>query len=69
MTKTIYNLKLHERTCIFDGGLFIEAMRVPGGWIYTFLDKSHNLLSSTYVPDHRDVILEESEQAQQETQE
>lgn len=35
--KNIYDLKLHESTFIDDKNL-IEVTRVPGGWIYHFIE-------------------------------
>ncbi len=46
----IYDLKLHEVLIVEDGSLFSTAMRVPGGFIYRSYDKSHQLLSCTFVP-------------------
>lgn len=45
----LYNLKLHQSCIIEDQGLWIEALRVPGGWLYYFVDKGHNLLTSSFV--------------------
>lgn len=33
-----------------DGRLFTIRLAVPGGWIYSMYDKSHNILSSVFVP-------------------
>jgi len=54
MVKSIYDLKLHEKTYLETGSLFIEIIRVAGGWIYSSMDKGHNLLSSVYVPFHNE---------------
>lgn len=50
MKENIYELKLHEITIAHDAFLFVTVLRVPGGWIYSSLDKSHNILSSVFVP-------------------
>lgn len=46
----LYTIKLGDSCIIEDGSLWIEAFRVPGGWIYYFMDKSHNILTSSFVP-------------------
>ena len=46
----IYALELHETKEVSDGSLFVQVLRVPGGWIYHAFDKSHNILSSLFVP-------------------
>lgn len=48
--KNIYHLDLHEISIVNDGNLFTKVMRVPGGFIYTSYDKSHNIMSSVFVP-------------------
>ena len=48
--KTIYELELHERLVVVDGNFFTECLRVASGWIYITFDKSHNMLSSVFVP-------------------
>ncbi len=50
--KTIYDLKMHETLVVADNLLFTKAMRVEGGWIYTSLDKSHNIMSSVFVQEN-----------------
>lgn len=58
MSKTIYNLALHEIliTSECDGGhsLFTTVMRVPGGWIYRSYDKSCKIMSCVFVPLDRE---------------
>lgn len=50
MNRSLHSMKLHERMQFDDGGLFTCVLRVPGGWIYRSYDKSHGILSSTFVP-------------------
>lgn len=50
MEKSIYTIGLHEKIVVSDGNLFVEALRVPGGWIYSSIDKSSNIGCSTFVP-------------------
>lgn len=49
----LYSMEFHEEYFVNDGTLFTTVMRVPGGWIYRMLDKSHNILSSNFVRNHR----------------
>lgn len=46
----IYEMKIHDVMVVEDGNLFTSVIRVPGGWIYRSYDKSHNILSSQFVP-------------------
>lgn len=48
--KSVYDLALHEQTVAHDGSLFTQALRVPGGWIYTSFDKSTHIMGSVFVP-------------------
>lgn len=47
---SIYELKLHEVARVHDGALFIQALRVAGGWIYLSFDKSSQIMSQSFVP-------------------
>ena len=59
----IHNMKLHDIEVVSEkGGTFNHVMRVPCGWIYTFLDKGHNIHSSTFVPFGSEFMVHESEQ-------
>jgi len=46
--KTIYELDMHEAT--FQGAM--EVLRVPGGWLYTWVidSKKRLAMSTTFVP-------------------
>lgn len=62
MTKNIYNLKLHESIFIDDKSS-IEVMRVPGGWIYTFIQWYYSIddeknRHSVFVPFDNSFIKE-----------
>ena len=50
--KSIYDLQIHEITPVEtnDAELWTSVMRVPGGWIYRSYDKSHSMMSNTFVP-------------------
>lgn len=50
MENDLYKMKLHETQVANDGRNFVEALRVAGGWIYIIYDKSHNCLTSSFVP-------------------
>lgn len=59
--KSIYNLKLFEILPVETGDkeLWTSVMRVPGGWIFRSYDKSHLMLSTTFVPfDNSYMVLE-----------
>lgn len=48
-----YKMDLNEVLTIEESNSAILAervRRVPGGWVYMSIDKSHNLLSSTFIP-------------------
>ena len=48
MEKTIYDLKLHESIEIHYG---VDAMRVPGGWIYNRWDiEQDEFKAGIFVP-------------------
>jgi uncharacterized small protein (DUF1192 family) len=47
----LYKMKLHETLMV---GRQTEAMRVPGGWIYTAYEVNETALSSTFVPFHNE---------------
>lgn len=49
VTKSIYDLELHESCEMNQGLLFVECTRVHGGWIYLHYDRD-SLLTSTFVP-------------------
>ena len=51
MSKTIYDLKLHEHLTLSQG---FDVTRVPGGWLYQeWVDNGDTTtLSSTFVPYH-----------------
>jgi hypothetical protein len=52
------NMKAHEVIVVEDANLFTTALRVPHGWMYRSYDKSHNILTSVFVPmvDSRGVL-------------
>lgn len=44
-------IKMHQIKCIGDHpSIGFTITRVHNGFIYTHLDKSHNMMSSVYVP-------------------
>lgn len=46
----IYKMTLGQ-TLLFDGlSVATQVLRVPGGWIFTQIDKQHNIGSSCFVP-------------------
>jgi len=47
MSKTIYELKLHEEIELSEGRF---VMRVPGGWLYTHYRLDRNAMTTTFVP-------------------
>jgi hypothetical protein len=50
LAKEQYSMKLDD-VLAWDGEHnFIEIRRVPGGWIYTFTDKSCPVMNSVFVP-------------------
>ncbi len=46
MRNDIYSLKLHENLYLEDH----KVLRVPGGWVYTYLGGSYDSVSSCFVP-------------------
>jgi hypothetical protein len=47
----IYNLKLHEQTVVIDAwGYVVTTLRVPGGWVYTSINKGSGIGTSVFVP-------------------
>ncbi len=49
--KNIYDLDLHERVMVKSG---IEAVRVPGGWIYIFDFAGYQQAPTLFVPFHNE---------------
>lgn len=49
--KDIYSMELHEFFMVGDvnDSLATTVLRVPGGWVYSQFDKSHNISSSVFV--------------------
>lgn len=47
MSKTIYELKLHEKTDLSEEWFM---MRVAGGWLYTHYRLDCNAMTTTFVP-------------------
>lgn len=45
--KTIYDLKLHE---MIEINTHLEITRVPGGWMYTYIDLSLENSRGVFVP-------------------
>lgn len=43
-------MKQHETKQFDSGFLLVTILRVPYGWIYTHIDKQHNIGSSVFVP-------------------
>lgn len=58
MSIRLYKMELHERLQFDDGGLFTCILRVPGGWIYRSYDKSHEILSSVFVPFNNEFMAD-----------
>ncbi len=51
MANTIYDLKLHELTFFTNkDDDVIKILRVPGGWIYSFLIKSESDTKMIFIP-------------------
>jgi hypothetical protein len=50
MSKSVYEMRLHETIFAEDANLASTVLRVPGGWVYRSYDKSHNILGSVFVP-------------------
>lgn len=48
MSKSIYEMKLHEIIYIQNGEA--KVMRVAGGWIYTICRLDHDAMNSVFVP-------------------
>lgn len=63
LEKTIYDLALGE--IIFFGSnmgpLASTCRRVPGGWIFTELDKTNKIGSSVFVPFHNEFMEKNNE--------
>ncbi len=57
----VYKLKLHEMKMFgnVQDALATTALRVPGGWVYSTFDKSHNIGSSVFVPWNNEFQEEE----------
>lgn len=55
----LYQLDLHEEVPIKDGINSTWAIRVPGGVVYTIMDKSSQVMTSVFVPVNRKVLEEE----------
>lgn len=52
MTPDIYSMKLHNRLIIGD----MIIVRVAGGWIYQFPDKTINQLTAVFVPYNNEFL-------------
>ena len=53
MDNCLYNMKLHEQKSVGDHLLdtvATQVTRVPGGWVYSQLDKSCNVMGTCFVP-------------------
>ena len=48
--KNLHGMALHEMIRFDSGGLHVQILRVPHGWIYSQMDKSNMILSSVFVP-------------------
>lgn len=50
--KDVYKMKAHEMRMVGEikDSLATVVLRVPGGWIYSQFDKSHNMTASVFVP-------------------
>jgi len=48
MSKSIYDLNLHEGVTYDDEGIAVAVQRVPGGW--TYLHHYRGAVAATFVP-------------------
>jgi hypothetical protein len=68
-TINIYQMSLHDVLRTEENKpsdmLATSVMRVPGGWIYRSFDKSHNMMSSTFVPFHNEFQQQDTQQNKQ----
>ena len=57
MNNDIYDMVLHGtmREDTEEGHLIIR--RVPGGWLYTFMDLGHSVMTTTFVRYHNEFQL------------
>ena len=58
--KQIYSMNLHEMIIVgeISHSLATVVLRVPGGWVYSQFDKSHNMSSSVFVPFDNEYMKE-----------
>jgi hypothetical protein len=49
-SKELYDLDLNDVIKFKDTEKITEIRCVPGGWIYTFTDKSTQSMTSTFIP-------------------
>lgn len=67
MSKTIYDLKLHESLDVSENqrSETIICKRVAGGWIYTTFDynthNDRNVISSVFVPFNNEFQTEQTD--------
>lgn len=46
----LYSMDLHQNLAFDCGTIWLQIVRVPGGWTYTSIDKGHQIMSSAFVP-------------------